>query len=155
MSGNVASTSPVLVEDGMVPVGDVAGASQPRVHRRFPIAGTELSSDESEEGEDLVRFDDIMDAADRAVEQFEEEPVASHVSCPQSKKRKAPVFSDESSETEYSSSSESSVSVGDNLDTFCRCTPSPPRVFHEVVIIHLSSDEDEDVEIESGVSISY
>jgi len=130
VSGNIAHTSPVMVKDGMVPVGDVTRTSQPNLSRRFPIANMELSSDELEEGQDLVSFNDIMDAIDRTVEQFEEEPMASHVSCPQSRKRKAPVFSDESSETEYSSSNESFVSVIDNLDTFCRCTTSSSKVLH-------------------------
>jgi len=154
VSGDIPHASPIVVEDGMVPDGHVAGSSQPNLLRTFPIADMELSSDESE-GQDLVRFNDIMDAADRAVDQFEEEPVASHVSCPQSRKRKAPIFSDESSETEYSSSSESSISVGDNLDMFCSCATSAPIGLHEVVIIHLRFDEDEDVVVNSDGSISY
>jgi len=50
VSGNVAHTSPVVVEDGMVPVCGVAGACQPKVEKRFPIADMDLSNDESEEG---------------------------------------------------------------------------------------------------------
>jgi len=64
-------------------------------------------------------------------------------------------FSDESSEIEYSSPNEFSISVGDNLDMFCSYTTSSPRGLHEVVIIHLSSDEDENVDVNFGRSISY
>jgi len=158
VSGNIAHTSLVVIEDGMVPVGDVVGTSQPNLPRRFPIADMELSSDQSvdaEEGPDLISFNDIIGATNCAVDQFEEEPVAGRILDHQFRKRKAPVFSDESSESEYSSSSESFISMGDNLYTFSRCATSSPISLHEVVIIHLSLDEDEDVDVDFSGSISY
>jgi len=101
-----------VIEYGMVLLGVAAGPSQLNQRKTFPVEGMELSSDESvdvEGGLDQVSFNDVMDVADRAVDQFEEELVASRVSDLQSRKQKAPVFLDESSEMEYSSSSESSI----------------------------------------------
>jgi len=46
---------------------------------------------------------------------------------------------------EYSSLSESSISIGDNFVTFCSCATSSLIGLHKMVIIHLSSDEDVDV----------
>jgi len=81
VKGNVTHTSLVVVGVGMVPIGDVAGSSQPNLSRTFPIVDMELFSDESEEGPYLVSFNYIMDAANRMVEEFEE-LVVSHVFCP-------------------------------------------------------------------------
>jgi hypothetical protein len=138
---------------GAITVDNVAPKPQADLPMTTAITEMEASSDNSanEDGsKDVVSFNDIMDAADRAADQFEESPVASRISASQSRKRKAPVFSSESSETEYSTSSDSHVSVGDNLDDFSNCASSFYIGRHDVVIIHLSSDEDEDVAVASN-----
>jgi len=110
----------------------------------------------------VITLDDILDAADRTVDSFEElafnrvsKPkvkVPAKCVCGEQKtrKRKLPLFSDESSETEYSSSSESvnlSISNPTFLDT-TDCATSGYISIYDVVLIHLSSYSDCSVDID-------
>jgi len=111
-SGNISHASPIGVYYSMIPDGDVPGSSQAIPLMPKEVATMEIFSDGSadeDEGEDLISLKDVTDAADLAVDRFEEELIISHVATPHSWKRKELIFSDESSETEYSSSSESSI----------------------------------------------
>jgi len=60
-----------VVQDGMGPDGDVAKAFQPNLPMTKATIDMELSSDELDDvddDQDLVSFNDIMDAADCAVD---------------------------------------------------------------------------------------
>jgi len=68
---------------------------------------------------------------------------------PNTRKRKLPMFSDESSETEYSSDSKSELSI--SSPTFLETTDYATSGYvdiHDVVLIHLSSDSDCSVDID-------
>jgi len=94
----------------------------------------------------VVTFDDILDAADQGIDQFEK-LAHSRVSHPKRKrlamsglserntlKHKQPIFSDESSETKYTSDSESGLSI--YSPTFFETTDSTTNgyvVIHDVV----------------------
>ena len=54
-----------------------------------------------EEGNDVVSFNDIMDACDRAADEYEKDK-GSRISFPRPRDPRAPVFSAESSDTERS-----------------------------------------------------
>lgn len=124
----------------------------------------EVSNDSKEEeadGEDVVSFNDIMDAADRAADAFEVSCM-SRVSDPDARRRRehlarmlefarcrTTVMSPESSETEYSSESQVSITVdGPMWEDTCQCHLSTIQGRQEVVIIHLSSDSEGDVDID-------
>jgi len=110
---------------------------------------------------DVVILDDILDVADRVVNQFEK-LIHSHVSHPKPEvpakcvcngtntwKCKLPVFSDESSKMEYSSDSASGLSI--SSPTFLKtieCATSGYVGIYDVVLIHLSSDSDCRVDID-------
>jgi len=108
-----------------------------------------------EEEPDVVTLDDILDAVDCAVDEFEKlahsrvshpkPEVPDKTICiePNLRKRKLPIFSDESSETEYSLNSESRLSISSPtfLET-TECATSGYVGIHDVVFIHLSSDFD-------------
>jgi hypothetical protein len=112
--------------------------------------------------EDLVSFDDVMDAADRAVDAFESS-VMSRVSDTNARRRRERaqrivmmararpfrLMSPESSDTKYSSESQVSISIDgpamqDLRDDDC----SQIQGRQQVVIIHLSSDSEMDVDID-------
>ena len=140
----------------------------------------EVSSDsEEEEGaeeeesdeEVLVSFDDVMDAADRAVDAFESS-VLSRVSdtrvskracnlTPAAKRRRLDLIlvkarnrsvkymSPESSDTEYSSDTQVSITIdGPVKEETCECACSNLQGLGEPIFIHLSSDSEEDVQID-------
>jgi len=109
----------------------------------------------------VVTLIDILDAADRAVDEFEK-LAHSRVSHPKPKeddicvcndpntrKRKLPIFLDESSKTVYSSDSEAGLSISSPtfLET-TECATSGYVSIHNVVLIHLSSDFDCSVDID-------
>jgi len=71
-----------MVESDPIPIAEVGGPSQaiPFTPQNTNIDISSDQSDEDEDNEDLVRFTDIMDVADCAVDEFEKEPVASRFS---------------------------------------------------------------------------
>ena len=113
--------------------------------------------------EDVVSFDDIMDAADRAADAFESSAL-SRVTDTEARKRRCALvrirvamdgngvfrlMSPESSETEYSLESEVSISVDGPLgEDFYRGHSDRIQGRQELVIIHLSSDSEGDVDID-------
>jgi len=97
-----------------------------------------------------VSFNDIMDDADLVADKFEKEPVASRFSDPRVRKWKQPIFSPESSKTEYSLEDESFASVSSlNFEDICDNETRVLLILHEVVLIDLSLDKDEDVDVKS------
>ena len=138
-----------------------AGPSQgPTLHN----PNVDVSSDSEEEEQvpekDLVSFGDVMDAAERAVDAFESS-VMSRVSDIRARSRRhfarlveiqfqsGRRMSPESSETEYSSEPQTSITVdGPSVEELCMCACSGPTGPQEPVFIHLSSDSDQDIEID-------
>jgi hypothetical protein len=140
------------------------GPSEPFTPANTPM---EVSCDENEDQavkEDLVSFSDVMDAADRAADAFESS-VMSRVSDTGARRRRErlervmilarnrdpmrPFMSPESSETEYSSDSEVSITIdGPPMEDFCQCYSSGIQGRQDVVIIHISSDSEVDVDID-------
>jgi len=109
----------------------------------------------------VITLDDILDAADPAVDEFEKlahscmshpkPKVPATFACrePNTRKRRLPMFSDESSETEYSSDLESGLSI--SSPTFLETTDCATTAYvgiHNVVLIHLSSDSDCSIDID-------
>jgi hypothetical protein len=123
----------------------------------------EVSGDSKEDeaaNEDMVSFVDVMDAADRAADALEHSRLSrvSDLVGPnrslseadvEPRKRRQPMFSPESSETEYSSDSVISISIdGPMFQDTCECVCSVGQGSREIVLILLSSDSDDDVEID-------
>jgi len=149
-----------FVPGAEVEVAIALGHSVPETPRPTTVAAVIESSPEVEPN--VITLDDILDTADRAVDSFEE-LACSRVSkskakapakciCGEEKTRKCklPMFFDESSETKYSSSSESvnlSISTPTFLDT-TNCATSGYIGIHDVVLIHLSSDSNCSVDID-------
>jgi len=108
----------------------------------------EEEEEESEKEMELVSLGDDTDATDRRACRL-----PYHLLCQlydaRGKKRKQPVFSPKSSETEFSTDSGSSLSICSpwlsKATTSCASSANP--MMHEVVLIHLSSDLEGDVDI--------
>ena len=160
--GPRGSTSPPIVEPedpethhGAIPFETPTPAN----------AAIDYSSDaEKDEAqkEDVVSFDDVMDAADRAVDAFESS-ILSRMSDTKGRRRcernvaivliaRAKPFrlmSPESSKTEDSSDSQVSISIdGPVKEDFCHFDCSQIQGRQELVIIHLILDSEEDVDID-------
>ena len=110
----------------------------------------------------MVSFDDIMDAVDRAADALEVSGI-SRVSDPRTRKRRKrhsivveisrrqmiSMFSESSSAIEYSSYSQVSFTIDSPTgEASSKCNTSLIQGRQEVVIIHVSSDSEEDVEID-------
>jgi hypothetical protein len=155
------STSSSIVQPLNLPLAHEAGSSEPLT----PInRALEVSSDSTEkeaETANVVSFDDEMDAVERAADAFEDS-VLSWVSDPDVHRRlrrlarvlelatcRTTLMSFESSDTEYNSESQISIAIdGPILENTCQCDCSTIQGRQEVVIIHLSSNSEEDVDID-------
>jgi len=156
--GRRASSSIVLgVEMGIANAVEtsISESPPPRTADVAASVGVVLSP---QRDPDVVTPDVIVDAPDQAVDEFEKlghsrichpkEKSTCVCSDLNTRKRKLPVFSDESSETEYNSDSESGLSI--TSPTFLQtkdCATSGYVGIHDVVLIHLSSDFDCSVNI--------
>ena len=115
-----------------------AGPSSPK---KWPQPGVPLSSDSSDDERNLVSFADIMDAAERAVDDFEGDRLSWN-------RGLGPWFSLFSSETEYSSAKElSNSSSSPPFEAICDCYHNGKVYSREVIILSSDSDEEEDVQI--------
>jgi hypothetical protein len=127
-----------------------------------PVVNLDDAEEDEIEKEDVVSFDDVMDAADRAVNAFETS-VMSRVSDTNAQRRRERaqrivmmararpfrLMSPESSETEDSSESQFSISIdGPAMEDFYECDCSQIQGRQEAVFIHLSSDSEVDVDID-------
>ena len=142
-------------------VNQEAGPSQaPTLEIQHVAAFSDSEEEEEVPEKDLVSFGDVMDAAERAADAFESS-VMSRVSDPRARSRRhfdrlvqiqfesGRRMSPESSETEYSSEPQTSITVdGPSVDEVCMCARSGPTGPQEPVFIHLSSDSEQDIEIE-------
>ena len=138
-----------------------AGLSQaPPLEIQHVNAFSDSKEEEQAPEEDLVSLGDIMDAAKRAVDAFQSS-VMSRVSDPRARNRRhfdrlvqiqfesGRRMSPESSEIEYSSEPQTSITVdGPLVGEFCTCNCSGRTGPQEPVFIHLSSDSEEDIEID-------
>ncbi len=159
--GSRGSTSTPNIRPQNVPVTHEAGPSQPLTPANPVPEVYSDSRDEEGKGEDMVSFNDIMDAADHVADAFEVSHM-SRVSALEAHKRRrhlarilelvrcrTTVMTPESSDTKYSSESQGSVTIdGPMWEDTCQCQCSSIQGRQEVVIIHLSSDSEEDVDID-------
>jgi len=126
--------------------------------RNVDVTASAVAEMTPEGDPDMVTPADILNARDCAIDEFEKlghnhvshpKPKSMCVcSVPNTRKRKLPMFSDESSETEYNSDSESRLSI--TSPTFLEttdCATSGYIGIHNVVLIHLSSDSNCSVNI--------
>ena len=133
-------TSPYREEsmDEAFPTLQIGGTSQPH---QWPQPGQEQSTDSTDDERKMVSFVDIMNAAKDAGSEFE--------GGRSSLKRWPGLwFSDESSDTEYSSATE--VSNGTSSPQFeedCESCGSIRVYTQEIIVLTKTSDEDEDVDI--------
>ena len=133
-------TSPYREEsmDEAFPTLQIGGTSQPH---QWPQPGQEQSTDSTNDERKMVSFVDIMNAAEDAGSEFE--------GGRSSLKRWPGLwFSDESSDTEYSSATE--VSNGTSSPQFeedCESCGSIRVYTREIIVLTKTSDEDEDVDI--------
>lgn len=119
----------------------------------------------------MVSFFNVMDAADRAADAFESS-VMSRVSDTRACRRceqlarvmmlarnrdpMKPFMSPESSETEYSLDSQVSITIdGPGVEDFNMGDSSTIQGRQEVVIIHLSSDSEVDVDIDCFQTLGF
>lgn len=88
--------------------------------------------------------------ANNGLVDFKPVTLASHVLESNRKRKRQPVFSSESSSTEYTTSScRSQVSItSPHFEDYSDCASSVAVTRQEVVFIHLSSDSDCDVEVD-------
>ena len=133
-------TSPYREEsmDEAFPMLQIGETSQPH---QWPQPGQKQSTDSTDDKKKMVNFVDIMNAAEDAGSEFE--------GGRSSLKRWPGLwFSDESSNTEYSSATE--VSNGTSSPQFeedCESCGSIRVYTREIIVLTKTLDEDEDVDI--------
>ena len=136
----VRMTSPNKEEsiDETLPALHIGGPSQP--HERLHLHQNN-NTDSSDDERNLVSFVDIMNAVKDAASQFEGDRHSLNW-------WPGPWFSDESSETEYSSATK--ISNGTSSPQFgedCESSGSTIVYTREVILLTENSDEDDEVDI--------
>jgi len=121
-----------------------------------------VSEEEKSKGEDVVSFDDVMDAADRAADALKVSGI-NRVSDRNARRRRQrharlmevsrckmrTMFSESSSATEYSSDSQVFVTIdGPMWEASSKCNTTMIQGRQEVVIVHLCSGLEEDIDID-------
>ncbi len=159
--GRRGSTSTPIILPQNLPIAHEAGPSQPLTPTNKVVEVEGDPREEEGKGKDVVSFNDIMDAVDCAADAYEISCM-SRVSDSSARRRRqrfarmlefarcrTTVMSPESSDTEYSSESQDSITIdGPISEDTCQCECSTIQGRQEVVIIHLSSDSEEDIDID-------
>ena len=121
-----------------LPPSQMDGPSQPLPS---PERGEDLSSDSSDDERNLVSFTAIMNAAEDAATEFEEDMRCLN-------RWPGPLFSGDSSDMEYSSATElSNASSSPQFEEDCEYTGGSRIYTQEVIMFTKSADEDEEVDI--------
>lgn len=127
-------------------VPEIGGPLEPKSPTN---ANIELPNTLAEEEKDLVSFGDVLGAASYAVDAMEHSIGSVNTpAMPRKRLRRQPVFSSESSETEYTSDRAESNSMDSPMEEeeVCQCVCSHSLGLHDVIV--LSSDSlNNDVEI--------
>ena len=124
--------------DDTFPALHLDGPSQPH---QWPQPRQEHSGDSTDDERNLVSYVDIMNAAEDAGSHFERDESSLN-------RWPMPWFSDESSETEYSSTNEVSNSISSPLsEEDCESCDSIRVYTREIILLTETSDENEDVDI--------
>ena len=109
--------------------------------QQWPHLGQDLSTDSSNDERNLVSFTDIMNAAEDVVTQIEGGRISLN-------RWVGPLFSDESSDTKYSSATKlSNGTSGPQFEEDCHSTRSSRVYTQEVIVFTKNLDEDEEVDI--------
>ena len=115
---------------------------RPSQPQPFPERGQDLSSNSSDDERNLVSFAAIMNAAHDGATGFEGDNQYLN-------RWPGPLFSDDSSDTEYSSATElSNASSSSQFEEDWECTGSSSRVYTlEIIVFTKNTNEDEEVDI--------
>ena len=124
--------------DDTFPTSHLGGPSQPC---QWPQPGQEHSADSTDEERNLVSYVDIMNKAEDAGSNFQGDDSGLNW-------WPGPWFSDESSETEYTSATEVSNSTSSpQFEEDCESCGSVRVYTREIILLTETSDENEDVDI--------
>ena len=134
----VASTDREASIEKTLPPSQMGGPSQPQPS---PERGEDFSSDSSDDERNLVSFAAIMNAAEDAATEFERDRRCLN-------RWPGPSFSDDSSDTEYSSATElSNASSSPQFEEDCECTGASRVYAWEVIVFTKGANENEEVDI--------
>ena len=121
-----------------LPPSQMGRPSQPQP---WPELGHDLSSDSSDDERNLVSFTAIMNAVEDAATEFEGDRRCLN-------RWPGPLFSEDSSDMEYSSATElSNASSSPQFEEDCECTGGSRVYTQEVIVFTKNADEFEEVNI--------
>ena len=116
----------------------MGSSSQPQ---KWSQPWQDLSTDSSDDERNLVSFAHIMNAAEEAESQFQGAWISSN-------RWAGPLFSDDSSDTEYTSATELSISASSPLhEDDCVSSGSSKVLKQELIVFTKDSDEDEEIDV--------
>ena len=116
----------------------MGGPSQPQ---QWSQPWQDLSTDSSDDERNLVSFANIMNTAEDAVSQFQGGWISWNCWA-------GPLFSDESSDTEYTSATKLSISASSPLvEDDCVSTGSSRIFTQELIVFTKDLDEDEEIDV--------